>query len=150
MMRDCNLAVKTIIYKSCQMKKMHVLQMTVALLSGIYRINNLILTKLFVNDRGPAEHHSPDEEVKMAEDDKWRRCSRAAVVLLNQLISLKLPYPVCVILNLLEREAVPEHGGRAEFTRLRSGLNKETKTWRRAHLKMAMSRLSSRMLAKSR
>lgn len=56
----------------------------------------------------------------MAEDDKWRRCSRAAVVLLNQLISLKLPYPVCVFLNLLEREAVNVNtkGGRVHATKI--------------------------------
>lgn len=31
----------------------------------------------------PAQQHTPDEEVKMAENDEWRRRSGAAVVLLN-------------------------------------------------------------------
>lgn len=46
-------------------------------------MNNTILTELFAFDGGPAQHHAPDEEVKMAEDDERRRGSRPAVVLLN-------------------------------------------------------------------
>lgn len=46
-------------------------------------MNNTILTELFVFDGGLVQHHIPDEEVKMTEDDKRRRGSRAAVVLLN-------------------------------------------------------------------
>lgn len=42
----------------------------------------------------------------MAEDDERRRGGWSAVVLFNQLISLKLPYSVRVVLNLLERKAV--------------------------------------------
>lgn len=41
----------------------------------------------------------------MAENAKRRRKSRTAVILLNELISLKLPYPVCVVLHFLEGEA---------------------------------------------
>ena len=55
---------------------------------------------------GLAQHQAPDKEVEMTEDDERRRGSRAAVVLLNELVSLKLPYPVCVVLNLLESKAV--------------------------------------------
>lgn len=58
---------------------------------------------------GPAQHHTPDEDVKVAEDDERRGRSRAAVILLNELISLKLPYSVGVVLNFLERKAVQEH-----------------------------------------
>lgn len=68
-------------------------------------------------DGGPAQHHLPDEEIKMAEDDERRRGSRAAVVLLNKLVSLKLPYSVCVVLNFLERKAVREHKERQKMTR---------------------------------
>lgn len=53
----------------------------------------------------------------MAEDDERRGGSRAAVVLLNQLVSLKLPYSVCVVLNFLEREAAQEHKERQRTTR---------------------------------
>lgn len=41
----------------------------------------------------------------MAEDDEGRRGSGAAVVLLNELVSLKFPYTVCVVLHFLESEA---------------------------------------------
>ena len=42
-----------------------------------------VLTELFANDGGLAEHHSPHEEVDMTEDDERRRGSRPTVVLLN-------------------------------------------------------------------
>lgn len=72
-------------------------------------MKNAILTELSAYDGGPAEDHVPDEEVEMAEDDEGRRCGRAAVVLLDKLVSLKLPYSVRVVLNLLEGVAVRDH-----------------------------------------
>lgn len=63
----------------------------------------------------------------MAEDDKRRRGSRAAVVLLNQLVSLKLPYSVRVVLNFLERKAAREH--------------KETHTGYKVIIKVSSSKL---------
>lgn len=45
------------------------------------RHNNTILTESFAFDGGLGQHHFSDKEVKMAEDDKWRRGSRTAVVL---------------------------------------------------------------------
>lgn len=42
----------------------------------------------------------------MTEDDEGRRGAWATVVLLNQLISLKLPDFIGVVLDLLECEAV--------------------------------------------
>ena len=45
----------------------------------------------------------------MAEDDERRRGTGVAVVLLDELVSLKLPNSVCVVLNLLECKAVQEH-----------------------------------------
>lgn len=41
----------------------------------------------------------------MTEQDEGRRGRRAAVVLFDQLVSLKLPYPVGVVLHFLECEA---------------------------------------------
>lgn len=46
-------------------------------------IKNSLLTELLAFGEWPAQHHVPDEEIKMAEDDKRRRSSWAAVVLLN-------------------------------------------------------------------
>ena len=75
-----------------------------------------MLTELCGSDGRPAQHHVPNEEVQMAEDDERGRGSGAAVVLLDKLVSLKLPYPVCVVLNFLEREAVQEHKERQRLT----------------------------------
>lgn len=72
-------------------------------------VSDYSLTKLFAWALGPAQQNASDEDVKMAEDDERRGRSRAAVVLLNELISLKLPYSVSVVLNFLERKAVEEH-----------------------------------------
>lgn len=58
-----------------------------------------------MQDLGPAQHQKPDEDVKVAEDDERRRSSRATVVLLDELVSLKFPYSVGVLLNFLKREA---------------------------------------------
>lgn len=85
------------------------------------KINESMLTKLLAYDGGPAQHHVPDEEVKMAEDDERRRGSRAAVVLLDQLVSLKLPNPVRVVLNGLERKAVQKHNESPRVTRAHRG-----------------------------
>lgn len=68
-----------------------------------------------------AQQHTPDEEVKMAEDDEWRGRSGAAVVLLNELVSLKLPYSVCVVLDFLESKAVQENAERQSCSRLKPG-----------------------------
>lgn len=54
---------------------------------------------------GSAQHQEPDEDVKVAEDDERRRSSRATVVLLNELVSLKFPYSVGVLLHFLKCEA---------------------------------------------
>lgn len=62
----------------------------------------------------------------MAEDDKRRRGSRAAVVLLNELVSLKLPYPVCVVLNLLESKAAQEQKESSHNSHL--GLTEKTRS----------------------
>lgn len=64
------------------------------------------LTEVGANSERPAQHHVLDEEVEMAEDDERWRSSGAAVVLFNELVSLKLPYFVCVVLHFLECKAV--------------------------------------------
>lgn len=71
-------------------------------------MNGSALTELFGLIGGSAQHHVPYEEINMAEDDQRRRGSWAAVVLLDQLVSLELPYPVRVVLHLLEGEAEQE------------------------------------------
>lgn len=113
------------------------------------------LTELFVQDLGPAQHQEPDEDVKVAEDDERRRRSRAAVVLLDELISLEFPYSVGVLLNFLEREAARQTqkeervgGWGVERAGLHEGAGLQR--WDDTHLKMAMSRFSSIMLAKSK
>lgn len=58
-----------------------------------------------MQDLGPAQHQEPDEDVKVAEDDERGWSSGATVVLLNELVSLKFPYSVGVLLNFLKREA---------------------------------------------
>lgn len=50
----------------------------------------------------PAQQDSPDQELQVVEEDEWRRCGRAAVVFLNQVVPLELPDLVCVCLDLLE------------------------------------------------
>lgn len=50
-------------------------------LSAKAEINNAVLTELLAYDGWLAQQHFPDEEVKMAEDDKRRRGNWAAVVL---------------------------------------------------------------------
>lgn len=88
----------------------------------------------------------------MTEDDERRRSSGVAVVLFDELISLKLPYSVRVVLHFLERKAVEESKGtqRINNHQLVKNPKYEMVVVRRAHLKIAMSRLSSSMLAKSR
>lgn len=90
----------------------------------------------------------------MTEQDEGRRGRRAAVVLFDQLVSLKLPYPVGVVLHFLECEAKEMKKERkCRNTGWRSGSSGSSssdKKMMRTHLKMAMSRLSSSMLAKSK
>lgn len=50
----------------------------------------------------PAQQDSPDQELQVVEEDEWRRCGRAAVVFLNQVVPLELPDLVGVCLDLLE------------------------------------------------
>lgn len=88
----------------------------------------------------------------MAENDERRRSSGAAVVLLDEFVSLEFPYSVGVLLNFFKREAVQQtHRERvksraAVLVVLHGGTSKMGNT----HLKIAMSRFSSKMLAKSR
>lgn len=72
-----------------------------------------------MQDLGPAQQQEPDEDVKVAEDNERRWRSRAAVVLLDELISLEFPYSVGVLLNLLEREAARQTQKEERVERLR-------------------------------
>lgn len=90
-------------------------------------INKSILTRLLTYDGGLDWKHVANKEVKMAEDDERRRGGWAAVVLLDQLVSLKLPNSVCVVLNGLERKAVEGDKEDDEYTRLQSGITVQKK-----------------------
>lgn len=79
------------------------------------------LTKLLSCGGGLVENHRSDEEVKMAEDDQRWRGWRTTVVLLNQLVSLKLPDLVGVVLNLLECEATWDDKERTNWLKVRAG-----------------------------
>ena len=68
----------------------------------------MLLTKVCAWLGRPPQHQPPEEHVQMTEDDKRRRSSRTAVVLFDQLISLELPYTVCVVLHFLEGKAVKQ------------------------------------------
>lgn len=68
----------------------------------------LVLTELLVVCGWPAEQASTDQDLQVVEEDEgWRR-RRAAVVLLDQVVTLELPDLVCVLLDLLEGVAGAE------------------------------------------
>lgn len=83
-----------------------------------------------MQDLGSAQHQAPDEDVEVAEDYERRRRSRAAVVLLDELISLEFPYSVGVLLNFLEREAARQMQEEERVARLgEEGCTGELQRW---------------------
>lgn len=78
----------------------------VALRIPLVKVRDYGLTELSRWDRSLEQHHFSDEEVEMTEDDERRWGSWAAIVLFDQLVSLKLPDTIRVVMDLLKCVAV--------------------------------------------